>query len=123
LTQLSEDQLAELIERHIDFVDPTGRSVHLGASFVRHFLKQPDDVVLPIICAVATLLIMMPNGTLLAKPGLDRERGIVFRIPKELLEMLPRRQDRTSAAVAQAMRFLCDAWLCDVTTTYEGNSS
>jgi hypothetical protein len=120
LTRLSEDQLAELIEVHIDFVDPAGRSVHLAPSFVRHFLSQPDDVELPIVCAVATLPVMMPNGALLATPGLARERGIVFRIPKELLEILPKREDCTSGAVVRAMQFLCEEWLCDVTTTYEG---
>jgi hypothetical protein len=38
LTRLTHDQLAELIERHIDYTDDTTRSVHLAAPFVRHYL-------------------------------------------------------------------------------------
>ena len=38
-------ELAELIEQHIDYVDPeTGRSVHLSPPFVRHYLKRHDNV-------------------------------------------------------------------------------
>ena len=48
------------------------------------------------------------------------ERGIVFRIPPELLAMLPKREDCTPAAVAEAMRFLTDEWLVDVAADYAG---
>jgi hypothetical protein len=33
-------QLAELIEQYVEFVDKNGRSVHLPAKFVRHYLKR-----------------------------------------------------------------------------------
>ena len=45
LTRLTQDQLAELIERHIDYVDVTGRSVHLASPFVRHDPDRTDDPV------------------------------------------------------------------------------
>jgi hypothetical protein len=119
LTRLSEPQAAELIERYIDYVDDTGRSVHLGSAFVQHFHTR-DDNALPLAVAVATLPIVLDDGTLLSKCGLDRERGIVFRVPAELSAMLPKKEDCTPTAVAEAMRFLTNEWLCDVATDYTG---
>jgi hypothetical protein len=119
LSRLNEFQCAELIEHHIDYVDEKGRSVHLPMSFVRHYLQRDDDA-LPILVAVSTLPIVLADGNLLAKCGLDRDRGIVFVIPEELLAVLPRREDCTSKEVAQAMLFLCDVWLCDVATDLFG---
>jgi hypothetical protein len=120
LTSHSEAELAELIERYIDYIDPkTGRSVHLGSSFVHHFYKRHDDG-LPRVAAVATLPLVLGDGTFLACRGLERERGIVFRIPPELLAVLPKFEDCAQPAVAEAMRFLIDEWLCDVMTDYTG---
>ena len=114
LTRLSEAQLAEEIERYIDYIDREGRSVHLGIAFVHHFHTRPDDDALPLAAAIATLPIVLGDGTLLAGQGLDRERGIVFRIPKDLLAILPRRKDCTPKLIRAAMRFLMNEWLCDV---------
>jgi hypothetical protein len=92
LSRLNEFQCAELIEQHIDYVDEKGRSVHLPMSFVRDFLQRDDDA-LPILATVSTLPIVLADGNLLAKCGLDRDRGIVFLIPEELLAVMPRRED------------------------------
>ena len=119
LTRLAEPQLAELIERHIDYIDEGGRSVHLAAPFVKHFHTRTDDA-LPTVAAIATLPIVLPDGTLLAKRGLDRERGIVFRVPDELVKLMPKPEDCTPATVAEAMRFLADDWLADVSTDFAG---
>jgi hypothetical protein len=119
LTRLSEAELAELIERHIDYIDNKGRSVHLGSAFVHHFHTRSDDA-LPLAVSVATLPVVLDGGVLLAGRGLDREHGIVFRIPSELSDILPTKEDCTPSAVAEAMRFLTDLWLCDVTTDYTG---
>ena len=119
LTRLAEPQLAELIEQHIDYIDENGRSVHLAAPFVKHFHTRTDDA-LPTVAAIATLPIVFPDGTLLATRGLDRDRGIVFRVPGELQQLLPKPEDRTPAAVARAMRFLIDEFLVDVSTDYSG---
>ena len=95
LTRLNEMELAELIERHIEYVDEkTGRLVHLRTSFVQHYLKRSDDA-LPVVAAIATLPIVLADGSLLAGSGLDRDRGIVFRVPEEL---------RVHPAYARAMR-------------------
>jgi hypothetical protein len=120
LTRLTEPQLAELIEGYIDYIDEAGRSVHLHNTFVHHFHTRPDDVALPLASAVVTLPLVLGDGTLLKKPGLDRERGVVFRIPVELSAILPDVVDCTPRAVAKAMHFLTDGWLCDVATDYPG---
>ena len=122
LTRLSEAQLAEVIERHVEYVVETKdgeRPVHLGAAFVKHFWQRHDNK-LPTVAAIATMPIVMPNATLLAGRGLDRERGIVFRIPPELLALLPAATDCGPPAISRAMRFLCDEWLVDVSTDYPG---
>ncbi len=119
LTRLGEVELAELIERHIEYVDREGRSVHLASPFVRHFLNRSDDV-LPVVSAVATLPVVLPNGEVLSGRGLNKERGIVFRVPVELMALLPEPTACDGKAVAAAMRFLTDDWLCDVAAGYEG---
>ena len=113
LTRLNDVALSELIERHVDYVDNTGRSVHLAAPFVRHCLVRHDNA-LPLVTAVATLPMVLPDGTILAGQGLNRKRGIVFRVPAELQALLPEAKDCTATAVADAMRFLTDKWLVDV---------
>jgi hypothetical protein len=56
----------------------------------------------------------------LAPDGLDRGRGIIFEIQKEVRAIMPRLEECTDRAVREAMRFLCDEWLCDVATNYAG---
>ena len=119
LTRLPEAQLAELIERHIDYQDDDGRSVHLAAPFVKHFHTRADDA-LPTVAAIATLPVVLADGTLLAKRGLDRDRGVVFRVPDELAALMPTPEHCTPATVAKAMKFLTDEFLGDVLTDYTG---
>jgi hypothetical protein len=120
LVKMSEPEVAEMIERHIDFVDENGRSVHLSPKFVSHYMKR-DDGELPTVVAIAQLPIVLIDGSILAKPrGLDRDRGIVFRIPEELIRLLPKREDCTPDAVYSAFRFLLDDWLCDVSADFTG---
>ncbi len=119
LTRLSLDQLAEVIERYIDYTGNAGQSVHLAAPFVRHYVERNDDA-LPVVAAIATLPMVLPDGTILAGRGLVRERGIVFRIPNELMARLPAREDCDDEAIARALAFLIDTWLCDVATDFTG---
>ena len=123
LSKMSEMEVAEMIEEHIDYyVENEGgfrRSVHLPTPFVRHYMRRHDDV-LPTVVAIATSSIVLADGVMLAPDGLDRERGIVFIIPKGLQAVLPRREDCTTEQVKAAMEFLCDEWLCDVATDYTG---
>jgi len=101
-------------------VDGTARPVHLAAPFVHHFWQRKNDTALPIVSAVATMPMVLADGCILSGRGLDRQRGIVFRIPTELLALLPKAEDCTPRAVGEAMRFLADDWLVDVATDYEG---
>jgi hypothetical protein len=117
LTRLNDMQTAELIEHHIEFVNK-GRSVHLGTDFVRHFRQRTDG--LPLVVAVATAPVVLGDGSVLRSNGLDRDRGIIFRIPAQLLALLP--TSVTEERVAEAMRFLFDEWLCDVATDLVGRS-
>jgi hypothetical protein len=119
LVKMSKEEVAEDIEKHIDYIDESGRSVHLPMQFVGHYMNR-DDGVLPVVVAIAQLPIVLADGHILAMRGLDRDRGIIFRIPEELMKHLPKREDCTPAAVARAMQFLCDEWLCDVSTDYAG---
>jgi hypothetical protein len=120
LSRLRKEQAGELIEHHIDYTDPNGwRSVHLHPAFVEHF-REREDGKLPTVAAITTLPVMLADGTLLAKRGLDRKRGIVFRVPDEFMHLVPRQEDCTPLAVARAMRFLTDEFLVDVATDYVG---
>jgi hypothetical protein len=119
LQRMGEIEVAELIERHIDYVNAKDESVHLRTAFVKHYVRRYDDV-LPLVVAIATLPIVLGDGTLLAPAGFDRKRGIIFKVPKELRNVLPRREGCDDAAVREAMRFLCDDWLCDVAADYTG---
>jgi hypothetical protein len=119
LTVLSEVEAAELIERYIDFVDVGGRNVHLASPFVRHYMQRSSGA-LPVVSAVATLPLVLADGVVLAEPGLDRDRGIIFRLEPGIVASMPRRQDCGKIRVADAMRFLTDEWLCDVSATYAG---
>ena len=121
--EMNEMEMAEEIEKHINYVDKDGRSVHLQSQFVRHFLQRFDDD-LPIIVAIATLPIILADGNILAfEDDIDTLRGIDFVIPKEVMALLSRREDCTSDAVKAAMTFLTDTWLCDVKTDYAGKAS
>jgi hypothetical protein len=118
LTRLNEPQVTELIECHVEYVSGE-RAVRLPYPFVRAFHMRTDDA-LPLMAAIATLPIVLPGRTLLSGRGLDRERGIVFRVPPELEAMLPQPENCTPTAVAKAMRFLTDEWLCDIAADYAG---
>ena len=64
--------------------------------------------------------LVLADGTILSGLGLDRKRGIVFRVPDELRELMPRKEDCTRSAIAYAMHFLTDEFLVDVATDYVG---
>jgi hypothetical protein len=113
-----EPEAAELIERHIDFVDE-GRSVHCPTPFVRHYMQR-DDGILPTVVAIATLPLVSADGFLIHADGLDRDRGIVFEVDPRLMGHIPNRKSCDKEMVAKAMRFLLDDWLADVATDHAG---
>jgi hypothetical protein len=118
IVPMNEIELAEEIEKFIEYVDDDGRPVHLPTQFVRHYMRR-DDGVLHTVVAVATLPIILADGGVLSLDNdIDPERGIEFRIPKKVLTLLPRKEDCGRRAVKEAMRFLTDEWLCDVLADY-----
>jgi hypothetical protein len=119
LTRLSEAETAELIERHIDYHDKFGVSVHLPEAFVRHFMVRHDGA-LPTVTAVATLPQVLPDGRVLSGRGLRPECGIIFRVPAALEALLPTAEHCGPTEIARSMSFLVDDWLCDVATDYAG---
>jgi hypothetical protein len=120
LVKMSEMEVAHMIERHIDFVDENERPVQLPPNFVRSYMDYADKK-LPVVVAVSHLPIVLADGRVLAiENGLDRDRGIIFRVPKELMRVLPKREDCTPAAVKQAFDFLMNEWLVDVAADFTG---
>src|SRR4051812_34049785 len=119
LHAMNEMEVAEMIEEHINYVDEDGRSVHLPMSFVKHYVQRYDNA-LPTVVAIATAPIVLADGNLLAPDGLDRNRGIIFEIQKELRAIIPQRADCTEERVRKAIKFLTDEWLIDVATDYAG---
>ena len=120
LCKLTDGEVAEEIERLINYVDDNWRSVHLPMPFVRHYTTRHDGA-LPTVVAIATLPIVLADGGVLAQErGLDEERGISFIIPPEVMKLLPDKAQVTGEAVGREMKFLTDQWLCDVATDYSG---
>lgn len=91
-------------------------------AFVRHY-QQRHESPLPTVSAIAVAPIVLADGAILAPEGLYRSNGIIFEIPKEVRAIMPRREDCTEQAVAGAMKFLCEEWLCDVSTDLTGKAT
>jgi hypothetical protein len=118
--------LGLLIEKHIEFYkitetksgDIIESEVALPEAFVNAYMAYRDSS-LPKVWSIATMPIVLPNGEILAKDGLDRKRKILLRIDPGIKGLVP--QDKvTGAEIVEAMNFLTDEWLCDVQTDYAG---
>jgi hypothetical protein len=120
LAGLTEIEAAKLIEQYIDYITSNGRSVRLPTVFVRAYHRQRTGSPLPVVHSIATMPVILPDGTMLSGHHLDRQRHILFRVPEPLGRALPRPEDCTSDAVAAAMAFLADEWLVDVPVDYLG---
>ena len=124
LQPLNEMELTELIEKYICYVDGRGNPVHLPSNFVKHYLRRDDgDKGLPIVSTVAQLPIVLPNGEILTGRGLNRKYGIIFRVPQELEDLIPSHKECTPRLVGEAIRFLANEWLCDVTASARASAS
>lgn len=122
LTKHDRESLEILIGDYVSFIRKTKkdeRAVAPPAKFVTHYLKYRRSK-LPRVHAALTMPLVLPDGTLLARNGLDRERRAVFRIDPALLSFVPKAEDCTESAVDEAFKFLADEWLCDVATDLEG---
>lgn len=122
ITPHDKYSLAHLIERHVAFTRTTAKttkSVALPPVFVEHYERYRDST-LPKVGAILTAPVVLRDGRLLAAQGLDRERGIVFRIAPELLKLLPTRAECTPRATADALDYLVNEWLVDVSADFAG---
>ena len=109
---------------YVTFVEETAdgdRAVGAPSRLLTHWLKYRRSN-LPTVRAVVTMPLVLANGELMSGAGLDRERGVVFRIDPALLQYVPKREDCTPLAVAEAWRFLTDEWLVDVAADHEGKA-
>jgi hypothetical protein len=126
LLELSTTEVAELIGRHVEYVNRSLDEVHLDDGYVGHFVRRArdgrdGDDMIPVVSAVETLPIVFADASVLAKKdGLNREFGIVFNIAPELADVLPDRASITNADIRKAMEYLTDVWLCGVQTDYAG---
>jgi hypothetical protein len=85
---------------------------------LKHFMKREDS--LPTVTAITTMPIVLADGGLLMPEGLDRLRGIIFEIQKEVRAAIPKPEACTEAAVRKALKYLFDEWLCDVAADFTG---
>jgi len=123
LSRHDKYSLSHEIERHVAFEMQTekdgARPVALPPAFVEHYLQYRDST-LPRVGAVVTAPLVLPDGTLLAPDGLDRERKLVFRIDPALTAIVPPPASCTRQAVAAAMTYLTNKWLTDVSSDFAG---
>ena len=78
---------------------------------------------MPTLVAVATLPLVLADGSVLTGDRFDRLRGIDFRIQPEVLACIPELGSVTDNRVKAVMRFLTDEWLVDVAANYAGKCS
>jgi hypothetical protein len=119
LTRMSPDEVNILnVEKHIGFyAGKDERLVSLPLTFVRPFLRWNDQ--LPRVATIVTSPVVLADGVVLGQQrGLDKERGILFAIPAEVMGVVPRRDQCDAEEVARAMHFLTDVWLVDVEASY-----
>jgi hypothetical protein len=96
----------------------TGSAIHAKQRTARYLSRTGDAR--PSVVAIATLPVVLGDGRLLALRGLDRGLGIAFRVPEELLSLLPTCDQCDDAAVRKAFKLLHDEWLVDVATDFTG---
>jgi hypothetical protein len=117
--------MALMIERYVGFVkrvrSKDGDATvdipkRLPAGFVTHYLHH-DRSRLPRVSTLATMPLVLPDGPLLATNGLCRSLRTVFRIDPEIVDLMPCARVRDEE-VAEAIKFLTDEWLVDVTADY-----
>jgi hypothetical protein len=116
--------MAMLIERYINFyVTDDGHDVpkRLPSAYVNAYLEHAGSN-LPRVAGISTMPIVLPNGVLLSANGLDQSRKIAFCIDDAITTLMPSGRVKEDA-VKEAMRFLLDDWLVDVSTDIRASAS
>ena len=84
LKKMTEYEVAEMLEKYIDFVDKGGLSVHCPTPFVRHYMNR-DDGALPTVVAISTLPVVLAERIRLK---MAEEIGLEDRLNEEVREIL-----------------------------------
>ena len=110
---------------YVTFVEATADGEReVGAPFrlLTHWLKYRQSN-LPTVRAVVTMPLVLPTGELLTGAGLDRERGVVFRIDPALSAICAQARGlHARSRSRRAYRYLVDEWLVDVAADREGKA-
>jgi hypothetical protein len=120
IARLSLNETANLLETHIDFYKETESgscSVKRPTCYVEHFQKWEGSA-MPMLVAFSQLPLVLADGEILAPRGLDKLRGIAFIIDGELRGRLPSSRVRDETQVAEALDFLLNDWLVDVSCSF-----
>jgi len=124
LTKHNRCSLEIELSDHITFYEETkdgDRAVGAPFRLLTHWLEYKRST-LPIVRAVVTMPLVLASGELMIGKGLDRERGVFFRIDPSLANYIPERAACTPIAVAKAYRYLTDEWLVDIAADREGKA-
>jgi hypothetical protein len=90
----------------------------LPKPFVEQYLRYTASE-LPRVKGLLTMPVVLPGGRVLAENGLDRKWQLVFRIPPEIVELVPKGPP-SPEEVRAAMLFLINEWLIDVPMSIHG---
>jgi hypothetical protein len=121
ISSLTAEEMMEEIEQQIDYVDSDRRSVRLQPVFVKAFLRRRQDRSIPKLSAIVMNPLVLADGNIIGKSeSFEERRGIEFLVDDELAKRIPNREDCGPPAVADALSFLVDEWLCDVLADFTG---
>jgi len=127
LTIAGEAAATMIIEKHIAYHEPegddpgSGRVSRLQDTFVKAYAGWKSSA-LPRVTGIATLPVVLPNGSIAANNGLDRELRLIFRMQPKLLEAIPQPGTVTAELASDAYRWLSNEWLADVDTNNDGKA-
>ncbi len=124
LTKHDKFSLERDVGKYITFFEKTlggARDVAPPEKHVLHYLGFTDSKV-PRVHTILTLPLVLPDGSVSAENGFNRELKATFRIDKNLLRWIPKKEDCTPEAARRAFRFLTEEWLVDVATNRRGKA-
>jgi hypothetical protein len=104
------------IGAHLTFLKETAdgdEAVCPGRRFIEHWLHLRTSK-LPVVTSLLTMPLVLPDGSLLARNGLDRNLRLIMRADPALLAYIPVRDQCSAMAVLKAFEFVIDEWFVDV---------
>ena len=130
LKERDVDEVIALVEKHIrlmrTYKDGSQREVALQAPFARALMKPEFKSRMAICRGASRMPMVIVKGSggseLFWTKGLHRKRQILFRVPEEVIAILPRKEDCTMEAGKAAWKFLTEEWLVDVMTDANGKA-